>query len=87
MKLFPIMAEYGGRIKTKTTDYIPYKVIEKHEEQAMLNHYQTLERLAERGGLSYTEAIAVLEDRLFTPIEQDVAKYKVFGIVANFKET
>ena len=44
MKLFPIMAEYGGRIKEKTTDYIPYAVIEKHEEQALKNHGLWLNR-------------------------------------------
>lgn len=33
------------------------------EERAQKNHSQTLSRLRERGGLSYCEALAVLEDR------------------------
>ena len=70
MKLFPVMAEYGHRIKEKTTDYIPYEAIEPHERQAMQNHGQTLKRLAERGGLYYCELLAVLEDRQWTEIEQ-----------------
>lgn len=84
MKLFPIMAEYGGRVKEKTKDYIPYAVIESHEEQAIINHGQTFQRLAERGGLSYSEALAVLEDRRWTDVEQNEAKHKVYCIVQAF---
>lgn len=45
---------------------IPWWIIAPHEKQAIKNHGgQTLERLAERGGLSPSEALAVLEDRPF----------------------
>ena len=79
------MAEYGGHVKTKTTDYIPYYIITPHEKQALKNHGQTLERLAERGGLGYDEALAILEDRDYLYIEQKIVKEKVFNIVSNFK--
>ena len=49
---FPIM---GG-------PSIPWRMIAPHDGQAKINHDQTLERLAERGGLSPEEAIAVLDD-------------------------
>jgi hypothetical protein len=39
---------------------IPWSVIEPWEKFARMNHGQTLERLAERGGLACAEAIAVL---------------------------
>lgn len=42
---------------------IPFAMIAPHEAQAEANHWQSLERLAERGGLSACEAIAILEDR------------------------
>ena len=42
---------------------IPWSMIGPHEEQAMKNHDQTLLQLARRGGLSVSEAVAVLEDR------------------------
>lgn len=42
---------------------IPWSMLEPHEKQALKNHDQTLLRLAERGGLSACEAVAVLEDR------------------------
>lgn len=53
MRRFPIM---GG-------PSIPWEIIAPHNAQAIANHDQNLERLAERGGLSPLEAICVLEDR------------------------
>lgn len=49
---------------------IPWEMIAPHEPQAIKNHSQTLRRLAERGGLSYSEAIAILKDapRTNTPV-------------------
>lgn len=84
MKLFPIMAEYGGHATERTTDYIPWEVIADHEKQAMINHGQTLERLAERGGLDYSEALAVLEDRKCTRVDQSYSKQMVFAIVMDY---
>lgn len=42
---------------------IPFAMIAPHESQATKNHWQTLNRLAERGGLSACEALAIMEDR------------------------
>jgi len=53
VKWFPIM---GGPA-------VPWVTIEPHEAQARRNHDQSLERLAQRGGLSPMEAVLVLEDR------------------------
>ena len=47
----------------KKEEYIPYNVIAPHEAQAMKNHGQTLQRLAERGGLCWSEMLAVLKDK------------------------
>lgn len=58
---FPIQL-VGGCWSRKYSS-IPWEVIQPHEEQALKNHRQTLERLAERGGLDYTEAYAVLNDK------------------------
>jgi hypothetical protein len=41
---------------------LPWALIEPHAKQAMCNHGQTLERLAERGGLGFTEAAAIICD-------------------------
>jgi polyhydroxyalkanoate synthesis regulator phasin len=53
--MFPVM---GGPA-------IPWSMIGPHERQAQINHDQTLERLAERGGLDPAEAVAVLQDTRF----------------------
>lgn len=60
---FPILVS-GARNRPRPT--IPWAAIAPHERQAMRNHGgQSLRRLAERGGLSWTEALAVLTDREF----------------------
>lgn len=41
---------------------LPWTVIAPHERQAQRNHYQSLEQLARRGGLSIIEAWCVLTD-------------------------
>jgi hypothetical protein len=42
---------------------LPWALIAPHEAQARANHRQSLERLAQRGGLDPIEAYAVLTDR------------------------
>ena len=56
--MFPILESVGSQ-----PVYIPYNIIAPHEAQAIRNHSQTLQRLAERGGLDWTEALAVLNDK------------------------
>lgn len=56
---FPILT-FG---RNKIVD-IPWELLLPHAEQAIANHGgQTLERLAERGGLCYSEAVAILTDQ------------------------
>lgn len=53
---------------------LPWEMIAPHEQQAQRNHGgQTLKRLAERGGLSNSEALAVLEDRPWKGMDPQVA--------------
>ena len=60
MNEFPILG-------SKPKEYIPFSIIKSHEKQALINHCgQSLERLAERGGLSWEETLCVLEDREFS---------------------
>lgn len=81
MKEFPIMTNKGH-------EYIPYDVIKPHEEQALKNHGgQTLDRLAERGGLSWAEAYAVLTDSKIPHgkdyVSEEFYEKKVKEIVSN----
>lgn len=75
---FPILA---------SKESIPWEVIAPHEKQAMENHGQTIKRLAERGGLDWTEALAVLEDRRYTKMNADNAKRIVLLIVTESIKT
>lgn len=55
---------------------IPWVAIAPHAAQAQRNHSQTLERLAERGGLSACEAVAVIEDRPWHRMTEPAARLK-----------
>lgn len=61
---------------------IPWKVIVPHEKQAISNHGQAIKRLAERGGLDWVEALAVMEDRKWVRMDSEGARKKVLAIVA-----
>ncbi len=54
-KTFPILKGEGASID--------YQLVADHAEQARANHYQSVGRLAERGGLSWCELYAVLHNR------------------------
>lgn len=59
----PIM---GGTLLSE----VPFAMLEPHEKQAMRNHGgQTLERLAQRGGLSHGEAIDILEGKPWNTVK------------------
>ena len=53
----PIMLETGK----KWNRTVPFSMMS--EDQAQSNHMQSLQRLAERGGLSPCEAIAIIDKR------------------------
>jgi hypothetical protein len=61
---------------------IPWSVIAPHARQAWDNHSQTLDRLAQRGGLSRCEAVAVLEDRPWRKMDQIEAERRLANIIA-----
>jgi len=68
-----------------TLEYIPWDMISAHENQAIINHGQTLKKLAERGGLDWTEAVAVLEDSDYKRIDMALAKTTVLKLVSGFQ--
>jgi hypothetical protein len=50
----------GGR-PSHRNEVFPLELFKPHQRQALHNHGQTLERLAQLGGLSWAEALAILE--------------------------
>jgi len=68
---------------------VPWDFVRPHEGQARRNHYQTLDRLAARGGLSWLELYAVVTDRDFATIRhmtKVMAKEAVQGLLTKFEE-
>jgi len=55
---FPIMRD--PEIKS-----VPWALMAPHGAAALVNHSQTLARLADRGGLTPAEAVAIIEDRRY----------------------
>lgn len=63
-KGYPILGSGG-----QTT--IDWQLVLDHAEQAYKNHSQSVLRLAERGGLSWDEMLAVLTDRSWRDLPAD----------------
>lgn len=66
---------------------VPWALVAPHEAQARRNHYQPLERLAERGGLSWSEMLAVIEDRKWHAVPLEEAKAAILAAVAALPES
>ncbi|MDP3165157.1 MAG: hypothetical protein Q8N06_06840 [Hydrogenophaga sp.] len=64
VRMFPIMSNGTPSMQ------IPWSVIAPFEHQAQRNHSQSLKRLAERGGLSHSEALAVLRGVRFDQVTE-----------------
>jgi hypothetical protein len=67
---FPLLIDAAARRRHPDWPVsIPLKLIALHEAQAQANHGQTLRGLAERGGLSPLECLAVLTDVEYRAVE------------------
>jgi hypothetical protein len=68
---------------------VPWAMVAPHEPQARDNHGQTLQRLAERGGLSWAELLCVLESRRWRygrELSDEDAKPKVLALVEAYDQ-
>lgn len=52
---------------------VPWAFVAPHSRRAFLNHNQSLERLAQRGGLGPDESVAVIEDRQWSRMTMSTA--------------
>lgn len=73
---FPILRAWKEG-KGKEREFVPWDFVAAHERQAQSNHYQTVKRLAERGGLSWRELLAVVEDRKWSSVPTAEARARV----------
>lgn len=58
-------------LNSRPKQYIPYGLLLVHEHQAWENHGQSLYQLARRGGLSWAEALAIIEGKKWRDAEHD----------------
>jgi len=56
-----------------------------NEEQAKLNHGQSLKRLAERGGLCADEVLAIIEQRSWKKVDDIEALRELAAMGSNIK--
>ena len=77
-RTFPIMDDV---IKS-----LPWSMIEPCAEQVSINHYQTLQRISERGGLSPGEAVAVLERRRWRDIPKQEAREQLLAMIQEYEQ-
>jgi hypothetical protein len=92
MKTFPILGSCVRRCHDQHFQsplIVSFDLVKRHEAQARANHGQTVERLAERGGLSWFELLMVMTDspsssEYFKRIQgMDLTEGETFRIVAN----
>lgn len=79
-RMFPVL--YQGREdeiqrRAGAPTSVPWSLLAPHEAQARRNHDQSLERLAERGGLGLCEMVAVLEDRRWRKMDRAEARARI----------
>lgn len=60
-----------GWAEALVPESVPWDIVAPHERQAGLNHRQTLDRLAERGGLDPRELYAVMHDEPWQPLDMN----------------
>ena len=68
MKTFPILNSGG--------ESVPWDAVEAHREQAEKNHFQTLEQLAGRGGLSWKELYFTLTNSPVQRLKYEQVDYR-----------
>ena len=75
-KTFPILGERGASID--------YQLVQDHGDQAQVNHYQSVERLAERGGLCWSELYAVLHNQKWQSMDKNEAMIACRALEARY---
>jgi hypothetical protein len=73
---FPILGSGGAKID--------FQLVADHGKQANRNHYQTVETLAVRGGLSWAELYAVLHNQEYKNVDSNEAMIACRALEARY---
>lgn len=60
---------------------VPWGLLAPHEKQALRNHNQTLTRLAERGGCSPCELVALIEERRHQRMTKEASARRLIELI------
>ena len=70
--------------RTPKSPALPWLMMTPHAQQARINHHHSLETLAIRGGLDWSEVLAVLQDRPWARTPSKSAQATVQALLADF---
>lgn len=71
---FPVLLPYADKKYGYVSYIVPFRMIVQHEQQCLINHGQTAKRLKERGGLSWDEMYAVINDLSWRELDEKFGK-------------
>ena len=86
---FPILIGYGKNRVDIGIKTLPWKFVETATKRIEYNHSQTLERLAQRGGLDWYEILCGLKDerlRFSGPIDRLACANEVMRLFKEWEE-
>lgn len=86
IKSMPVQSRWDRKAhKMFPALFIPWGLIATHDAQAKKNHAgQDLSKLASRGGLSACEAIAIIQDRDWTAMDDQLAHKQLAKMISDY---
>jgi len=88
---FPILQGQTDEAYNARRNHTPYPVsvawdlVKDHEQQAALNHSQSLKRLAQRGGLSPAELWCVVHDKDLQAMRNEISEMQAIKWLRSLK--
>ena len=87
-RLFPLVVDRDrGLAFPDAPTALPWPLVAAHENQALINHGQSVIELAENGGIDWSEMVAVLEDRPWHCMSVDEAAKRMEELFADWVVT
>jgi hypothetical protein len=84
-RLFPLVVDSDRSLAfPEAPTALPWPLVAAHEDQALLNHGQSISELAEHGGIEWSEMVAVLEDRPWRWMSVDEAAERLEELFADW---
>jgi hypothetical protein len=83
--LFPLVVDRDRSLAfPEAPTALPWPLVAAHENQALINHGQSISDLADKGGIDWSEMVAVLEDRPWHRMPVDEAAERLEELFADW---